>query len=132
MAYSPFNPEIESHFLAALIQYPETYGEVSLAAEKDFSAVHRPIYSVIRQQLEATPPAPVTTVILADKLKTYGVNASNLAGVEPYDYIWALSAKPVKKDEAVGLLKELKLITVRRELVEKCRDAENGCYHRQQ
>ncbi len=124
MAYSAFNPEIESHFLACLIQYSECYGEVSLANDKDFSPVHRPIYSVIRQQLEATPPAPVTTVILADKLRSYGVDASKLSGVEPYDYMWALSAKPVKKDEAVGLLKELKLLTVRRELVDKCKDAE--------
>ncbi len=126
MAYSAFNPEIESHFLAAVIQFPETYGEVSLANEKDFSPVHRPIYSVIRQQLESTPAAPVTTVILADKLKAYGVDASKLAGVEPYDYMWALSAKPVKRDEAVGLLKELKLITVRRELVDKCKEAERA------
>lgn len=125
MSYSAYNPEIESHFLACLVQYgAEVYGEVSLITEKDFSAVHRPIFSVIRQQLETVPAAPVTTVILADKLKAYGVDASKLSGVEPYDYIWALSAKPVAKEDATGLLKELKLITVRRELVEKCREAE--------
>lgn len=126
MSYTPYNPEIESHFLAVLIQYPTIFGDVSLASEKDFSAVHRPIYSVIRQQLEAMPPAPVSTVILADKLKTYGVAAAKLGGVEPYDYIWALSVKPIKQDDGVSLLKELKLLTVRRELVEKCQQAERA------
>lgn len=127
MAYSPFNPEIESHFLAHLLQYPAEYGETgALITEKDFSPVHRPIYSVVRQQLEATPPQPVTTVILADKLKAYGVDASKLAGVEPYDYLWALSAKPIKKDEGVSLRDQLKLLSVRRELVDKCREAEKS------
>lgn len=125
MAYSPYNPEIESHFLASLVQFgPAVWGEVSLAKESDFSPVHRPIFSVVRQQLEAA--APMSTVILADKLKSYGVDASKLSGVEPYDYIWALSAKPVKKDETNGLLKKLKLITVRRDLVDRCKDAEKA------
>jgi replicative DNA helicase len=127
MAYNAFNPEIESHFLACLVQYgPDVYGEVSLASERDFSPIHKPIFSVIRQQLDANPPGPVTTVILADKLKSYGVDASRLSGVEPYDYMWALSAKPVKKDEAMSLFKELKLLTVRRELVDKCKEAERS------
>lgn len=124
MAYIPYNPEIESHFLAALTQYPDIWGEVSLAKESDFSVIHRPIFSVLRQQLESG--APVSTVILADKLKSYGVTASHLADVEPYDYIWALGAKPVNRADGISLLKELKLITVRRDLINRCKTAEKA------
>lgn len=124
MSYTPFNPEIESHFLACLTQFPDIWGEVSLAKESDFSPIHRPIFSVIRQQLEAAQP--VSTVILADKLKSYGVTAAHLADVEPYDYVWALGAKPVSKGDGVSLLKELKLITVRRDLIDRCKTAEKA------
>ena len=124
MAYNAYNSSIESHFLAVLIQYPEIWGEVSLATEKDFSQAMAPIFSVIRLQLETIPPAPVTAVILADKLNGYGVNASKLGGMEPYDYIWALQKIPIKKEDGITLLTEIKLLTVRRELVNKCHEAE--------
>jgi hypothetical protein len=126
MPYLPFDPEIESHFLATLVQYPQAWGEVSLAAEKDFSLIHRPIFSVVRQHLDSPGAGPITTILLADKLKSYGVDASKLSGVEPYDYIWALQAKPVRQEDAPNLLKKLRLLTVRRELVDKCKEAEKA------
>lgn len=127
MSYQAYNPEIESHFLATLIQFgPAVYSDVTLASEKDFSPVHKPIYSVLRQALESAPDEPLTTVLIAERLKAYGVDASKLAGVEPYDYIWALSAKPVTKDGMTGLFEKLKKITVRRELVEKLKEGEKA------
>lgn len=127
MAYQAYNPEIESHFLASLIQFGgDVYGDVSLASEKDFSLIHKPIFSVVRQQLEAAPNEPLTTVLIAERLKAYGVDASKLAGVEPYDYIWALAAKPATKEGVRSIFEKLKKITVRRELVEKLKEGEKA------
>ena len=92
MSYSEYNPEIESHFIGSLIQYPECWGEVSLAKDTDFSPVNSSIFAVIRQQLDKVPPEPVSIVILSDKLNQFGITAARLGGIDTYDYLWALHA----------------------------------------
>lgn len=119
MSNKLFDVEIEKHFLGCLLQYPQTYGEVSLAATNDFSTVHQPIFQIIKQQLDSTPVQPVTPVILADKLKSYNVDL----GVDAFTYLDALRLKPVKREDAEHLCAELKKLTVRRELIAKCDDA---------
>jgi len=119
MSHKLFDVEVEKHFLGSLLQYPESWGEVSLAATNDFSTVHQPIFQIIKQQLDSTPPQPVTPVILADKLKTYNVDL----GVDAFIYLDALRLKPVKKEDAENLFKELKKLTVRRELIASCDSA---------
>lgn len=116
-----YNLEIEKHFLSTLLQFPQTWGEVAIPdlGQHDFSDVHKPLFNVIKQQLDSQQP--VTTIILVEKLKSYNIN---LEGIDPYVYLEALRMKPIKATDSIELLKELKKTTVRRELIEKCRSIE--------
>jgi hypothetical protein len=118
---SLYNIEVEKNFLAVLLQYPDVWGEVSHVYTTDFSVVNQPIFAVIKQQLDTFPPQSVSTVILAEKLKAYN---ANLEGIDPYVYLDALRLKMVKKEEGLEILKELKRISSRREMIEKLRAAE--------
>ena len=123
---SLYSPEIEQHMLGWLLNNSESWGEVSFAAEKDFSPVRQRIFSVIRQQLDASPPQPVSPVILTEKLKSYG--QSTTGEVDTLVYLEGLQRRGrlIEKKEGVELLKQLKRLTVKRELVEKCEEAKRN------
>ena len=114
-----YNLEIEKHVLSLLIQKPEVWADMHLVNEKDFSQAHRPIFSVLQQQIESNIKNPsVSSVILAEKLKMYNITLEG--GVDAYDYFEALKLKSVDEKDALNLTKELKRTTVRRELIDKC------------
>jgi len=120
-----YSPEIEQHFLGLLLNYPELWCEVSFAQEKDFSLVRQRIFSVIRQQLEAVPPQSVSPVILTEKLKSYG--QSTTGEVDTLVYLEGLQRRGrlIEKKELVDLLKEIKKLSVKRELLAKCDEAKS-------
>lgn len=118
-----YSQEVEQHFLGLLLNYPDLWSEISFAAEKDFSPVRQRVFSVIRQQLELTPPQSVSPVILTEKLKSYG--QSTTGEVDTLTYLEGLQRRGrlIEKKEAMDLLKELKKLTVKRELLAKCDEA---------
>ncbi len=113
---SLFNVEIEAHTLANLLQHPATFGDFYLIDRGDFSKVHQPLWEMISLQLNCTPPGSVSPVVLAEKLKGLGIT---LEGFEAFDYLQGLTTRFVEKTEAPQLARELKRLTVRRQLVEK-------------
>lgn len=115
---SKYNLEIEKHILALLVQNPEVWAEITIVNDRDFSKAHRPIFSVIKQQIESNLKNPsVTSIILAEKLKIYNIKLDG--GIDAYDYFEALQLKSVNPSDIVNLAKELKRTTVRRELIDK-------------
>ena len=115
-----YSKTVEQHFIGLLLNHPDLWAEVSFAAEKDFSPVRQHIFSVIRQQLESTPPQSVSPVLLTEKLKSYG--QSTTGEVDTLGYLEGLQRRGrlIERKEAIDFLKELKKLTVKRELLAKC------------
>lgn len=116
-------PDTEQHFIGLLLNNPSVWPEVNLIAPKDFMRVRQPLMEVMRQQLDQTPPASVTPVILMERLKSYAVN--DFDGIDVLTYLNGLEIRGrlLKTSEAINLLKELKEATATRELIEACEKA---------
>lgn len=119
--FSLYSPDLEQHFLGLLLNYgSDLWSEVNLISEKDFAEVRRPVFQVIKLQLDATPPQPISPIILVEKLKSYG--RTTIGEVDSLTYLEGLQRRGrlIEKKDAMGILKELKKQTVKRELIEKC------------
>jgi hypothetical protein len=117
------NLELERHFFSSLMKNPEQWGEVgSFTDSKDFSEVHKPIYNVFKLQLDQNPPKPVQPVILADVIKQHSIP---LDGITPYEYLQAIELIPVGKDSCMDFTKEIKRLSIRRDLISKCKAVES-------
>lgn len=113
-----YNVELERHFFASLIKNSEQWGEVAgFTNAQDFSSIHQPFFNVIKLQLDQNPPKPIQPVILADVIKQHSIP---LDGITPYEYLQAIELIPVGKDSCLDFAKEVKRLSVRRELVAKC------------
>ncbi len=123
------NPEIEKFVLAGLLLYPDTWGDVNMVLkDTDFAKTNRPIFSIISQQLEKSPPESVAPIVIAERLKTYGLSALD-GNVTVLDYLEAIKILPIDKKEVVNLVKQLKLITVKRDLANKCDEIKGELLH---
>lgn len=118
--------DIEQHLIGLLLSHPESWGDVSMVAAKDFSPVRQRVISVLRQQLDVVPQGSVTPVILTEKLKSIGIN--DVGGVDTLAYLEALArrGRAIEPKEAFNLFKELKTASVRRELLEACDDTKRA------
>jgi replicative DNA helicase len=114
---SLYAPEVEGNALALLLQDPSVWGDFYLINRDDWSKAHQPLWDVIAQQLNQTPPGSVTPMMLAERLRGFGVVLEG--GFDPYEYLQGLTTRYVEKKEAPHLARELKRLTVRRELVGK-------------
>lgn len=114
--------EVEADSLALLIQHPDTFGDFYLIDRGDFSKVHQPLWDVISLQLNQTPPGSVTPMMLSERLKGFGISALE-GGFEVCPYLEGLLTRFVERKDAAHLARELKRLTVRRQLVEKMETA---------
>lgn len=122
---SLFSPDIEQHLLGLLLVHPDLYGELSLLNRDDFEPVRQRIFDVIKLSLDSSPQLSVTPIILVEKLKSYGQSVTEEGGMSVLDYLDGLVnlGRLVERKDAGSLLKELKLLTIKRELVQKLKDA---------
>jgi replicative DNA helicase len=112
-----YSYELEQHLLAGLIKYPESYPLVaSFITDKDFfdknSIVNKTIFCVLRQSLEASEI--LDEVLLSQRVQSLGISFEDNINIA--DYIKALSMRQISKDGVLKTAKELKKITVRREI----------------
>lgn len=112
-----YSYELEQHLLSGLVKYPEAYPLIaSFITEKDFfsnnSIVHKTIFCVLRQSLEAGEI--LDEVLLSQRVQSLGMSFEDNINIS--DYIKALSMRQISKDGVVKTAKELKKITVRREI----------------
>lgn len=120
---SLYNYEIEQHFLAGLYQYPDLYFEVSdFISEKDFyseySLVNTTIFSFFKRSLEQGEA--IDAVLISEKIKSLNIKFED--GIEPLEYIHSLGLRKVSKKSILTSSKELKKLTVRREIVDVGKD----------
>jgi replicative DNA helicase len=109
--------ELEQHLLAGLIKYPESYPLIAaFITQEDFfsqnTAVNKTIFCVLRQSLEASEI--LDEVLLSQRVKSLGMSFEDNINIS--DYIKALSMRQISKEGVVKAAKELKKITVRREI----------------
>jgi replicative DNA helicase len=112
-----YSYELEQHLLAGLIKYPESYPLIAAFITKDdfFSqntTVNKTIFCVLRQSLEASEV--LDEVLLSQRVKSLGMSFEDNINIS--DYIKALSMRQISKEGVVKAAKELKKITVRREI----------------
>ena len=112
-----YSYELEQHLLAGLIKHPESYPLVaSFITDKDFfdknSIVNKTIFCVLRQSLEASEI--LDEVLLSQRVQSLGISFEDNINIA--DYIKALSMRQISKDGVLKAAKELKKITVRREI----------------
>ncbi len=115
---SLYNVEIEANSLALILQHPSIWGDFYLIGRDDLSKVHQPIWDLIAQQLNATPLGSVAPLFLSEKGKGLGITSIE-GGYEVYPYLEGLTTRFVEKQDAPHLARELKRLTVRRELIGK-------------
>jgi replicative DNA helicase len=112
-----YSYELEQHLLSGLIKYPESYPLIaSFITEKDFfsnnSIVNKTIFCVLRQSLEASEI--LDEVLLSQRVQSLGMSFEDNINIS--DYIKALSMRQISKEGVLKTAKELKKITVRREI----------------
>jgi len=116
---SLYNVEIESHALAALLQYPDTFADFGLVVQSDWSEIHQQLWDVISHQLSQVPVASVSPMVLSERLKGFGITSLKNVDMNVYDYLEGLRLRFVEKSEANGLARELKRLSVRRGLANR-------------
>ncbi len=119
---SLYSVEVEADSLATLLQHPDIYGDFYLIDRADFSRVYQPIWDILVLQLSQTPPGSVTPMMLTERLKGLGVTSLE-GGVEVMPVLEGLITRYVERKEAPNLARELKRLTVRRQLIGKMESA---------
>jgi replicative DNA helicase len=118
-----FSYELEQHLLSALIKFPDKFSEISVViSERDFfsgsSNVNRTIFLILKQAIENSEK--IDHIILTERVKSLGITFDENINVA--DYIQSLSFKRISPDAVLGVAKELKKFTTRREIYDSCRD----------
>jgi len=112
-----YSYELEQHLLSGLIKHPRTYAEIApFITEKDFydksTLVNKTIFCVLKQSLESGES--LDEVILSQKVKELGISFEDNLNIA--DYIKALSLKQISPEAVPKTGKELKKLTIRREI----------------
>ena len=120
-----YSNELEQHVLAGLIKYPELFADIdTFIDENDFyeedSIVNKTIFRIIRQLVYATEA--IDPVIIAERVNSLGISFED--NIKVGDYIQALSMRRVAKNQVLSSCKELKKLTVKREICASARDVE--------
>lgn len=111
---SIYNIEFEKQLLAGLLQYPAIYADIGpFINESDFSRTNKMIFNIIANLIKETNS--VNKIVAIERLKSLNITIPDL---DVASYIEALSMIVVDERSMLDLAKELKLVTIRRELSE--------------
>jgi replicative DNA helicase len=107
--------DIEKHVLAGYIKHPKIFFETAhLISENDFSSGHKTIFNVVKNQILKNQP--LDPVIISEKLKSLGISFKQDFNI--FDYIESLTFIKVGEKALIEACKNLKTITIRREISE--------------
>ncbi|MFA6432919.1 MAG: DnaB-like helicase C-terminal domain-containing protein [Candidatus Paceibacterota bacterium] len=110
---SLYKLEQEKQFLSAAIRHPAILAECPLT-ERDFSPVNRVVFSALRACVASG--VEFSHHLLIDRLASYGIKVAET--IDPAIYVNALVGLGVVEKAGIGIAKELKRTSVRRELHE--------------
>lgn len=107
-----YSPDLESNLLSALVRNPALLADIPQITEKDFGETNRPVWQMLK--VCAAEGKELNKWVLIERMKASGMK---LGGVlEPETYINALELRGVNDKAAIGVARELKRWTIRREL----------------
>lgn len=110
-----FSLEAEQSVLAILLKSPDAYFEIGFLNSHDFSRINSPIFSILSQMIDKKEvPTPI---VVTERLKSAAISLENL---DVGTYLDALSWRAADRSAVLTLAKEIKRLTVRRELIERC------------
>lgn len=112
-----FNLNLEERLLAGLIKYPNSYHDIcSFINENDFASdenkVTKTIFNILKDYCEKNQK--VDYLILSERIKDLGISFAQDINIS--DYIYSLTLRSIDEDKILDIAKELKKVTVRREI----------------
>ena len=112
-----YSYELEQQFLAALINHPDSFLDISaMITEKDFydekSQVNKTIFSVLKNSIESGDQ--IDYVILSERIVSLGLSFEDNINIP--DYIQALSLRKTKKGTLTEVAKEIKKLSAKRQI----------------
>ncbi len=112
-----YSYEIEQHLLSGIIQHPDTFFEISpFISEKDFysesSLINKSLFFILKSSLNNGEV--LDEILISEKIKSLGISFEE--GIDCLEYIQGLVMRRMSKDSVMESAKELKKITIRREL----------------
>ncbi len=107
-----FNAELEANFLSAAIKTPLVLADCSRLTESDFGPTNRMVFSALKAC--AASGGDYSPFVLIDRLNSLNVKVAD--EIAPAAYINSLLMRGVNSEAAEGLAKELKRISIRREI----------------
>ncbi|MDA7495710.1 hypothetical protein OAL45_00170 [bacterium] len=117
------NLELEQRLLAGLIQYPSCYGEIeNFITKDDFEGDENGITKVLFNAIKSfcQNAQDIDETILSERIKALGISFPQ--DIEIADYIHSLVLNKVSENKIVSIAKELKKISIRRELYEAAKN----------
>lgn len=122
---SHYSHDIEQSLIGLILQYPDLWADLNMLERKDFNPVRQRIFDLIKGQLDLVPQQSVSPLILVEKLKSYGQSEMDVGGADMLTYLEGLAnrGRMIEKKEAMPYLKELKKLTMKRDLMTKCDEA---------
>jgi hypothetical protein len=111
-----YSAEVEKQLLAGLLNYPDKYVEVApfISSQDFFFEPNQIIYSFLRSDYESGNQ--IDEVILSERIKLSGISFEDNINVS--DYIRALKLKKSSQQSVNEAAKELKKLSIRREIHE--------------
>lgn len=114
-----FSYEIEQQLLAGLICFPLAYPEIAgFINEEDFysksSFVNKTIFRVLKTGIEKGET--LSDVLISERVKSLGISFED--NIDLGDYVTGLSLRILNKRAVVDAAKELKKLSVRREIAQ--------------
>lgn len=118
-----FNLNLEERLLAGLIKYPNSYNEIcGFINENDFASdenkVTKTIFSVLKDYCEKGHK--VDYIIISERIKDLGISFAQ--DISICDYVYHLTLRNIDEDKILDIARELKKVTVRREIYNTCKN----------
>ena len=111
-----FSPDIEKPFIAAVIRNPGLLADCPHIVASDFSPeVNRVVFSAIQASISSDAEG-FSKFKLIDRLNSLGFKLGGV--IEPGVYVNALELLATSDSAAIGLAKEIKLMTIKRQIDE--------------
>lgn len=114
-----FSYEVEQQLIAGLICFPLAYPEIAgFVNEDDFysksSLVNKTIFRVLRTAIEKGET--LSDVLISERVKSLGISFED--NIDISDYVTGLSLRMLDKSSVMNSAKELKKLSVRRDISE--------------
>lgn len=112
------SPELEQHFIAGFLKYPDKFHEISsFITPDDFvcSSANKVIFQVMKSMSEKHET--IDPVLISQRIKQLNITFSE--NIKPFDYLNGLSLRKISEGAFIQAAKDLKKTSLARNIVDK-------------